>query len=69
MRGVLAALIICFVASSPPEVALAEITKSVYAKKWAECKEQAKLHHFGIHWVKRNRWIRNCLTDARAKLR
>jgi hypothetical protein len=54
-----------------PSAALATATstefssaKSAYAVKKAECKEQAKSKHFGIHWVKRNRWIKDCIAGA-----
>jgi hypothetical protein len=32
-----------------------------YGQKKAECKQEAKAKHFGIHWVKRDRWIKNCI--------
>jgi hypothetical protein len=32
-----------------------------YAHKKAECKQEAKGKNFGIHWVKRDRWIKNCI--------
>jgi hypothetical protein len=32
-----------------------------YARRKAECKQEAKAKHFGIHWVKRDRWIKNCI--------
>jgi hypothetical protein len=38
--------------------------KSAYAAKKAECKQKAKAKHFGIHWIKRNRWIRDCIAGA-----
>ena len=38
--------------------------KSAYATKKAECKEKAKAHRFGIHWIKRNRWIKDCIAGA-----
>jgi hypothetical protein len=38
--------------------------KSAYAVKKAECKERAKSQHFGIHWIKRNRWIKDCIAGA-----
>jgi hypothetical protein len=38
--------------------------KSAYAAKKAECKERAKAKHFGIHWIKRNRWVKNCIAGA-----
>jgi hypothetical protein len=38
--------------------------KSAYATKKAECKEKAKAKRFGIHWVKRNRWVKDCIAGA-----
>jgi hypothetical protein len=38
--------------------------KSAYSTKKAECKEKAKAKHFGIHWIKRNRWIKDCIAGA-----
>ena len=32
-----------------------------YAHKKAECKHEAKAKNFGIHFVKRDRWIKNCI--------
>jgi hypothetical protein len=32
-----------------------------YAQKKAECRHEAKAKHFGIHWIKRDRWIKNCI--------
>ena len=38
--------------------------KSAYAARKAECKQKAKAHHFGIHWIKRNRWVKDCIAGA-----
>ena len=38
--------------------------KSAYSMKKAECKEKAKAKHFGVHWIKRNRWIKDCIAGA-----
>jgi len=35
--------------------------KSAMAAKKADCKRQAKAQHFGIHWIKRNRFIDECM--------
>jgi hypothetical protein len=32
-----------------------------YAQKKAECKQEAKAKHFGVHFVKRDHWIKNCI--------
>jgi hypothetical protein len=42
------------------EAALAA-KRDTYAQKKAECKQEAKGKHFGIHLVKRDRWIKNCI--------
>ena len=38
--------------------------RSAYATKKAECKQRAKAKHFGIHWIKRNRWVKDCIAGA-----
>ena len=38
--------------------------KSAYATKKAECKAKAKAKRFGVHWIKRNRWIKDCIAGA-----
>jgi hypothetical protein len=47
------------------EAALAA-KKDAYAQKKAECKQEAKGKHFGIHFVKRDRWIKNCIAGRHA---
>ena len=32
-----------------------------YSQKKAECKQEAKGKHFGVHLIKRDRWIKNCI--------
>ncbi len=34
--------------------------KSGYNARYAHCKQQARAMKFGVHWIKRNRWIRAC---------
>jgi hypothetical protein len=36
-----------------------------YAQKKSECKQAAKARHFGVHFVKRDRWIKNCIAGHR----
>jgi hypothetical protein len=31
------------------------------AQKKAESKQEAKAKHFRIHWIKRDRWVKNCI--------
>jgi hypothetical protein len=47
-----------------PQAAFAA-KKDPYAHKSAECKQEAKSKHFGIHLIKRDRWIKNCIAGRR----
>jgi hypothetical protein len=47
------------------DTALAAKEKSAYSQKKAECNQEAKAKHFGIHWAKKNRWIKNCIAGQR----
>jgi hypothetical protein len=38
--------------------------KTAYSAKKAECKERAKAMKFGIHIVKKNRWVKDCVAGA-----
>ena len=38
--------------------------QSAYDVKNAECKERAKHKNFGVHFVQRHRWIKNCIVGA-----
>ena len=44
-----------------PTVTSAAEKQSLYDKKNAECKQQAKAKNFGIHLIQRNRWINECI--------
>jgi hypothetical protein len=33
----------------------------LYDRKNAECKRQATAKKFGIHFIQRNRWIKECI--------
>jgi hypothetical protein len=50
-----------FAASRVTDVSAA---KSAYAVKKAECKERAKAKHFGMHFIRRNRWVNDCIAGA-----
>jgi len=32
-----------------------------YKVKKAECKERAKAMNFGVHFIKKNRWVKDCV--------
>jgi hypothetical protein len=67
MRKVAYAIATCSaIIMASHEVASATMAKSLYARKWDECKELAKSRHFGIHWIKRNRWIKHCIVDTKS---
>lgn len=47
------------------ESALAAKANNAYAMKKAECKREVKAKHFGIHFIQRDRWIKNCIAGQR----
>jgi hypothetical protein len=52
------------VVSIAPTDAFAAAKRSAYAAKKSACKERASRMKFGIHFVKRNRWIKECIAGA-----
>jgi hypothetical protein len=38
--------------------------KGPYDAKKAECKQRAKAMHFGVHVIKKNRWVKDCIAGA-----
>lgn len=38
---------------------------SLYATKKAECKREANAKHFGIHFVKKDRWVKECIAGKK----
>jgi hypothetical protein len=36
-------------------------TEAPYKTRLEECRERAKAMKFGIHFIRRDRWIRSCL--------
>ena len=67
MKRLLCVLIVAagftFVSAAPQDV-LAATRGSAYDAKNAACKARAKQKHFGIHFVQRNRWIKDCIAGA-----
>jgi hypothetical protein len=37
----------------------------VYYMRKAFCEKEAAAKHFGVHWIKRHRYIRKCLAESR----
>jgi hypothetical protein len=52
------------VVSIAPSDALAAGKRSAYAAKKQACKERASHKNFGIHFIKRNRWVKECIAGA-----
>jgi len=50
-----------FAIVSIPMDASAAPKRSEYAQKKAECERRAKQMKFGIHFIKRNRWVKECI--------
>jgi hypothetical protein len=50
--------------SVAPVDAFAASRHSAYDAKKAACKERASRKNFGIHLIKRNRWIKECIAGA-----
>ena len=48
-------------AQTPGTGAYRAATAKAMAAKKADCKRQAKAQHFGIHLIKRNRYIDECM--------
>ena len=69
MKSTVIALAVAAAVALPSAASAATATdfssaKSAYGARKAECKQKAKAHHFGIHWIKRNRWIKDCIAGA-----
>jgi hypothetical protein len=47
-----------------PADALAATKRSAYAAKKEACKQRASHKNFGIHFIKRDRWIKECIAGA-----
>jgi len=60
MSSIIAAALASVIVGAPAVTSAAE-RQSLYDKKNAECKQQAKAKNFGIHFIQRNRWINECI--------
>jgi hypothetical protein len=41
-------------------------TGDTYKVKKAECKKRASTMHFGVHLIKKNRWVNDCIAGKHA---
>ena len=37
-----------------------------YKVKKAECEKHADTMKFGVHWIKKNRWVKDCIAGKHA---
>jgi uncharacterized membrane protein len=49
---------------STATVPAAAAKDSLYDRKNEECKRQASAKKFGIHFIQRNRWIKECIARS-----
>jgi hypothetical protein len=65
LKAVMFAALATFALTSIPTDALAA-PRSAYKIKKDECTRKANDMHFGIHRIKRARWIKNCIAGHEA---
>jgi hypothetical protein len=53
-----------FMLTSLPTDAVAAKRNDAYAQRKAECKDRASKMNFGIHLIKKNRWVKNCIAGG-----
>jgi hypothetical protein len=66
MKNVMQFAVVAFIATfavvaAAPDASAAAKHRSAYATKKADCTRQANARKFGIHFIQRNRWIKNCI--------
>jgi hypothetical protein len=54
------------VASFVGATAAPAATGDTYKVKKAECKKRADTMKFGVHWIKKNRWVKDCVAGKHA---
>jgi hypothetical protein len=69
VRAVAAALAVTAVLTSAAGDALAATTRSERAAQRVECRHRARQMNFGIHFVKRYRWINECVAGKHPRVR
>lgn len=50
-----------FALTTIPTDASAARQRTAYQIKRDACKERASRMGFGVHWIKRNRWVKECI--------
>jgi hypothetical protein len=65
MNGVFVVLVSCTIVLTAAS-AWAEQPKQdrVYYMRKALCEREAAAKHFGMHWIKRQRYVRKCLAES-----
>ncbi len=61
------ALLACIATFAFTSASLAAEPKQdkIYYMRKAFCEKEASSKHFGVHWIKRQRYIRQCLAETR----
>jgi hypothetical protein len=52
-----------FVATALP-IDVSAAPRTAYAAKKAQCKQRASHMKFGMHVIKKNRWVKDCIAGA-----
>jgi hypothetical protein len=63
MRKIPTAAIMVALAAAAGAVPATSAHAEEYKTRLDECREPAKVMKFGVHFIRRDRWIRACLRD------
>ena len=69
VRAVALALAVTFVLTSIASDAFAATIRSERAAQRIECRHRARQMNFGIHFIKRYRWINECVAGKHIRVR
>jgi hypothetical protein len=69
VRAVAVAFALTFVLTAIASDALAATTRSERAAQRAECRHRARQMSFGVHFVRRYRWINECVAGKHPRVR
>jgi hypothetical protein len=65
VKPLMFAIAIAFAASAYyPSDASAAKRDSAYSQKKADCNRRANKMGFGVHWIKKNRWVKDCIAGG-----
>lgn len=64
IKAAMLALVTGYAATAFP-LDVSAAPRSAYAAKKAECKDRAKQMKFGVHLIKKSRWVKDCIAGDR----